>query len=360
MIDFRYHLVSLVAVFIALAVGIALGAGPLREGLSSTLEGEVAQLREERTDLRAQVDDATRRAEVKDEALDVLGSGTLPGTLDDARVGIVVLPGADRNVLDALEDRLQLSGAQVVLMAEVESRAGDPEPPRERVELIDRLATTLDLPGPTAGSTPTVATVLAATLSGADAPGAAGAWLEAASALESAGLVDLSWREPTAVELTDRRAPDALVIASGGLSAEASEEEPGAERLGLRLELVQALARLGTPTVVTGTGAESLSAAGLEPVDPLVTAVREDDDLVEEVSTVDNLESVAGQTATVMATAWELEGESGHYGVGDLAEAAIPVLPPVRTAGSGVVPGLGGSTPTEPVPDDATATTTGP
>ena len=46
MIDFRYHLVSLVAVFIALAVGIALGAGPLREGISSTLESEVAQLRE--------------------------------------------------------------------------------------------------------------------------------------------------------------------------------------------------------------------------------------------------------------------------------------------------------------------------
>ena len=31
MIDFRYHLVSLISVFLALAVGIALGAGPLKE-----------------------------------------------------------------------------------------------------------------------------------------------------------------------------------------------------------------------------------------------------------------------------------------------------------------------------------------
>ena len=31
MIDFRYHLVSLISVFLALAVGIVLGAGPLRE-----------------------------------------------------------------------------------------------------------------------------------------------------------------------------------------------------------------------------------------------------------------------------------------------------------------------------------------
>ena len=30
MIDFRYHLVSLIAVFMALAVGVVLGAGPLQ------------------------------------------------------------------------------------------------------------------------------------------------------------------------------------------------------------------------------------------------------------------------------------------------------------------------------------------
>ncbi|MDU2059289.1 MAG: copper transporter, partial [Dermabacter sp.] len=37
MIDFRYHLVSLVAVFLALAIGIVLGAGPLRDGVGQTL-----------------------------------------------------------------------------------------------------------------------------------------------------------------------------------------------------------------------------------------------------------------------------------------------------------------------------------
>ena len=49
MIDFRYHLVSLVAVFLALSVGIVLGAGPLKgkidSGVSSTLTNEVAALR---------------------------------------------------------------------------------------------------------------------------------------------------------------------------------------------------------------------------------------------------------------------------------------------------------------------------
>jgi hypothetical protein len=46
-IDFRYHLVSLVSVFLALAVGIVLGAGPLRENLGDQLTKQVDALRKE-------------------------------------------------------------------------------------------------------------------------------------------------------------------------------------------------------------------------------------------------------------------------------------------------------------------------
>lgn len=45
MIDFRYHLVSLAAVLIALSIGIVLGAGPLNDNIGSTLSGEVTKLR---------------------------------------------------------------------------------------------------------------------------------------------------------------------------------------------------------------------------------------------------------------------------------------------------------------------------
>ncbi|MBF0972903.1 MAG: copper transporter, partial [Actinomyces graevenitzii] len=40
-IDFRYHLVSLIAVFMALAVGVVLGAGPLQGTLGSALSDQV-------------------------------------------------------------------------------------------------------------------------------------------------------------------------------------------------------------------------------------------------------------------------------------------------------------------------------
>ena len=52
MIDFRYHIVSLISVFLALAVGIILGAGPLQGAIGDQLTGQVEQLRTERNELR--------------------------------------------------------------------------------------------------------------------------------------------------------------------------------------------------------------------------------------------------------------------------------------------------------------------
>ena len=64
MIDFRYHIVSLISVFLALAVGIALGAGPLKETIGDTLTGQVEQLRADyQPQLAADVKDAIQIAE---------------------------------------------------------------------------------------------------------------------------------------------------------------------------------------------------------------------------------------------------------------------------------------------------------
>ena len=43
MIDFRYHVVSLAAALMALAIGIVLGSGPLRTALVSSLTDETDQ-----------------------------------------------------------------------------------------------------------------------------------------------------------------------------------------------------------------------------------------------------------------------------------------------------------------------------
>lgn len=353
MIDFRYHLVSLVAVFIALAVGIALGAGPLRDGISSTLESEVDQLRQERIVLRAEVDNANRRADAKDEAIGVIGEKALGGTLQDLRVGLIVFPGADRNTLDGLEGRLSAAGADVVLQAELNDKWDDPEPSQERLQLFDQLGQRLADPEPTSGGSPTAATILAAVLSGSDAEGHVGAWLAAGGALEDAGLVDLTWRDGTPASVTDRRAPEALILVSDGLTVSEATATNGIATLASRMGLVGALSKVSTPLVITGTGGEAVVADLAARVDPLVRAVREDKSLVQRVSTIDNLESSAGQIAAAFALAWQVQGDAGHFGLGELAQAPFPPLPPLRAIG-GPLPESGPAPTPEPPADEKT------
>ena len=54
MVDFKYHVVSIVAVFLALAVGIVLGTNVLSGDVLKNLQTQTGQLRKEAQDLRAQ------------------------------------------------------------------------------------------------------------------------------------------------------------------------------------------------------------------------------------------------------------------------------------------------------------------
>ena len=64
MIDFRYHLVSLIAVFLAVALGIVIGTTQLNQPILNDIENQVTELDqdkrflEDRTkDLQAQLED---------------------------------------------------------------------------------------------------------------------------------------------------------------------------------------------------------------------------------------------------------------------------------------------------------------
>ncbi len=52
MITFRYHIVSLVSVFLALAIGIALGGGPLKGEVDNSLVKELAARKKIQTQQR--------------------------------------------------------------------------------------------------------------------------------------------------------------------------------------------------------------------------------------------------------------------------------------------------------------------
>lgn len=92
MIDFRYHLVSIISIFMALAVGIVLGAGPLQGQIGDTLTQEVTQLREDRATLRTELDAARKLGVTRDDFTLEARARLVGGTLKDAKVALVILP----------------------------------------------------------------------------------------------------------------------------------------------------------------------------------------------------------------------------------------------------------------------------
>ena len=95
MIDFRYHLVSIVSIFLALAVGIVLGAGPLQERPRRDAEQPGATLRKEKDVLRSQLELAKAQVDARTSS-----SRRWRPALTESRLGgrsavVVTLPGAD-------------------------------------------------------------------------------------------------------------------------------------------------------------------------------------------------------------------------------------------------------------------------
>jgi hypothetical protein len=122
LIDFRYHLVSIVAVFLALAIGIVVGtqavSPAVQSGLHKVAKNEAAQINSlyaHNSQLKAQI--------AENESFAQAAEGTLlRGLLSGERVVLVLAPGTDGSTVDGVTNALRLAGAsvtgQVVLLSQ--------------------------------------------------------------------------------------------------------------------------------------------------------------------------------------------------------------------------------------------------
>ena len=112
MINFRYHLVSLIAVLIALSLGVILGAGPLQarvtQAVSTQPDGAAVQASS------AQLQASQREVSMQNAALDDLAGRALSGLLTDVPVALVALPGASADDVAGVRADLTSAGANVV------------------------------------------------------------------------------------------------------------------------------------------------------------------------------------------------------------------------------------------------------
>ena len=114
MIDFRYHLVSLISVFLALAVGVVLGAGPLQNSLGTALNDQVTSLRADRNETKTRLEQTEAAVNDRDDYIAAAAGAYLPGALTGRKTVLVVLPEAQGGDIDLVTSQLQTAGATIV------------------------------------------------------------------------------------------------------------------------------------------------------------------------------------------------------------------------------------------------------
>ena len=118
MFDYRYHALSLAAVFVALVVGLLLGVAIGDQGLVSSAEddlrrnlrSDVSEARQEAADLRGQLD---RRRRYEEATFAPLVDGRLSGR----RVTLLFLDERSEPIFQHVRDALQPSGGELAFSA---------------------------------------------------------------------------------------------------------------------------------------------------------------------------------------------------------------------------------------------------
>jgi hypothetical protein len=306
-INFRYHVVSITSVFLALAIGLVLGTAALNGPVANDLNSRVTDLRTANNQLRGQVSDLDRQVQGRDEFVKQVAPTLLANQLTGKTVLLVALPGASDANQQGVRDMLGFAGASVTGTLGFTADFVDPTRSDDALDLATRLTP----PGVAALPTNNDGVQTAGALFGRlFATGKANVTDAARTALV-AGFGGLKF-----VEASSPVGPADAVVFVGGTpltGREADRRNANVHMLVSQLAASFDRAVLAAPTAA-GDG-------------NVVAAVRGDDTLATRVSTVDTAGSAEGQLAAVMATAERFGGKAGHYGAGDGATAPVPTLP---------------------------------
>ena len=318
MIDFRYHLVSLIAVFLAVALGIVIGTTALNDPISTDIETRVDQLEQDKRQLEDKTQELSAQLETADAFDQAVAPALVDGTLRNRSVLVVATSDqVTPELMEQVGTLLADAGATVSGVVQLQPEYSDPASEgalQSYATSPGSLPSGIQLPT-TEDAGQLVGALLAQTLMIPTQPGATGADSEdVSSVLAGLSALDVLTVESSSVEPADY----AVVLTRAGFETDAPARN---ETL---LELVKALDAAGSGAVVAGTPAAARD-------NGLVGTIRADPELSAAMSTVDNVDRAAGRISTVLALGQEAEGTSGMYGTG---EDTQPV-PPVPDAVSG-------------------------
>jgi hypothetical protein len=317
MISLRQHLFSLIAVFVALAIGIAAGStvvrGPLLDSTRARLESAEEVIAAERAEnelLTAEVAQLDGWAVDGPEQL-------LDEALVDRAVLLVVAGDVDGDVVAGMIRSVRSAGGTLLGEVRIDPAVFDPEDESRLVDALGGVAADADVASSFGQE---LARRLAAVVDGvavATEPVVATELLgDAFGDLEDDGLVDLLETDRSGIE-SERL--DVVVLADRNLT-----NDPTPVLIPV-LEIADGESEVGA-VVVAEVG--RVLEGNETPVPSFVTLIRDDGRLRDEVATVDNAETFLGWITAVLAIGEVARGEIGHFGFREGADRSLPPAAP--------------------------------
>lgn len=313
-VDFRYHLVSIIAIFLALALGIVVGTTALNGALLDNLEDSIGTLTADKRALETDVSGLRDLVAANDQLVEQLSERAVAGVLTGERVVLVSSPTAPTQVRDALVPLLEAAGAEVAGEVRLRPDLADPERAVQIDALISEVATEdVDLTGADTPAERAAVVLAAALVRPRDQDASLGA-AEATAVLQTFAQADLLDVEG------DPGARSTLAV----VLAQAPDPSPDPVRAPLQTQVLVAMA-----DALDDAGSGALVAAPLAATEEggVLDAVRDDGSLSGRVSTVDGLERPNGLLAVVLALREQSAGGAGRYGTGPGVSGPLPVLP---------------------------------
>jgi hypothetical protein len=296
---FRYHIVSLLSVFLALAVGIALGGGPLSEIGRADDGSDAANAGSPR--VTAELAQARAASGFQDEVTTGLAPDAIGDAIARRTVSIVTLPGADKKVVAGLTAAVKQGGGVLTGTYAVRPKLVAPD----GKSLVD-----------------TLGAQVAESVKDADIPTTATTYDRIGQLIGRAVATTTNAGDPT-----DDGSADILSSLRGAQLLDAADQPTQRSSLVLVVLGKEPADDSGSDIILGGIAerADSVVVAGstASATDGVLKTLRDDDTFVASVSSVDSDQTAAGRLVAVLALAADMDGEPGHYGASG-ADGALP------------------------------------
>jgi hypothetical protein len=307
-VNFRFHLISLVAIFLSLAIGVSLGAGYVGEAATDRLEEDIDAVRRQNGIVREENLQLKARSEDAEAFALAVRSWMIDGALQGEEVVFVRFDHTDTALTDAAAAAVGEADGAIASTVTVTDKLALRS--REDIEELATIVGTsagdpVDVRAGMAGRLGLFMSQAAQQLEGSPSFGPRSRLTSFVEILQEAGFVSVEQNEGADIVPTD-----AMFVILGGGSG-----RPGFNAWRFAIHLSEGLLDAGAAVAIVERESSGWN---------LVQRVREDDQISGSVVTVDHADSTPGQIALVLGLARTSQGVTGHYGSDEGASAPLP------------------------------------